>query len=110
MNHDPQEHFSEAQIEVISSIFESKINNFLLKTIGTYVVTMLLCVLAVGGAWFRLENVEEGLAIVTTAVHDALPSKEYVDSGDSNLQTQIDGTSKRLDRIENKIDIILDRI
>ena len=110
MNHDPKEHFSEAQIQVITSIFEGEINKMLVKTIGAYVVTVLLGVMAIGAGWYRLGHVETDVAGLTASVYSILPSKEYVDSRDSALQQQIGDNYKRLDRIETKLDVILERI
>lgn len=110
MNHDPKEHFSEAQIAVISQIFESEINRMLVKTIGAYVITVLLGVMAIGAGWYRLGHVEKEVESITSAVYNALPSKEYVDSSDRNIQNQVNANATRLQRIEDKIDIIIDRI
>lgn len=110
MNHDPKEHFSDEQIEVISSLFESKINAMLVKTIGTYIITMLLCAVSIGGAYMRLGAVEDSVASVGEIVRDNLPSKEYVDTRDANIQLQVNDLGKRLDRIETKLDVIIERL
>lgn len=110
MNHDPKEHFSEAQVEVITSIFHDEINKMLVKTIGAYVVTVGLGVMAIGAGWYRLGHLEEGVASITANVYSALPSKEYVDTRDQNMQNQLDEMNKRFDRFEAKIDVIMDRI
>lgn len=110
MNHDPKEHFSEAQVEVITNIFHDEINKMLVKTIGAYVVTVGMGVMAIGAGWYRLGHVEDSVESITATVHSALPSKEYVDTKDTNLQNQFDEMNKRFDRFEAKIDIIMDRI
>jgi hypothetical protein len=104
MPHDPKEHFSEAQIEVITSIFSNEINRMLVKTIGAYVVTVALGVMALGAGWYRLGNVEDIVASIPFGV-DARHDQDVAD-----LQRQIDGTQSRLDRIEDKLDLIIDRI
>jgi hypothetical protein len=114
MNHDPKEHFSDEQLEVIKNIFESEINRMLIKTIGAYVVTVGLGVMALGAGWYRLGNVESELASITDAVHQNLPSKEYVDTADLNIKSVIETDraryDARLDRIEDKLDVIIDKI
>jgi hypothetical protein len=102
MNRDPQEHFSTEQIEVITNIFESEINRMLVRTIGAYVITVALGVMALGAGWYRLGRVEEMVASVP------LGTQHQTDI--ANLQRQIDGTQGRLDRIEDKLDLIIDRI
>jgi hypothetical protein len=118
MNHDPKEHFSEAQIEVITFIFHGEMNAMLLKTVGAYVVTVILAVMAIGAGWYRLGHVEDNVATVMKSLSegprftqdegDALNAKHDQDVAD--LQRQIDGTTARLERMENKIDLILNRI
>jgi hypothetical protein len=102
MNHDPKEHFSEEQIDVITSIFESEINRMLVRTIGAYVVTVALGVMAIGAGWYRLGRVEELVATV--------PPLTQHQTDVQNLQRQIDTTQDRLDRIEDKLDVIIDRL
>lgn len=118
MNHDPKEHFSEAQIEVITYIFHGELNKGLVKIVGANLLIVFLGVSAVGAGWYRLGHVEDQVATVVKALNegprftqdegDALMSKHNTDV--ENLQRQIDGTQTRLDRIENKIDLILNRI
>jgi hypothetical protein len=102
MNHDPKEHFSTEQIDVITNIFESEINRMLVRTIGAYVVTVALGVMAIGAGWYRLGRVEEIVA--------GVPALSQHDTDVANLQRQIDATQNRLDRIEDKLDVIIDRI
>lgn len=104
MNHDPKEHFSVEQIDVITNIFESEINRMLVKTIGAYVVTVALGVMALGAGWYRLGNVEDIVANIPSGF------TQQHETDVENLQRQIDATDDRLDRIENKIDIIIDKI
>ena len=115
MNHDPKEHFSEAQLDIVTEIFHSEINKLLVKIIGTNLVIVCMGVMAVGAGWYRLGNVEQQVSTVSKALNegprftqdegDALQAKHDTDI--ENLQRQIDGNNTRLDRIENKIDIIM---
>jgi len=82
------------------------------------VVTVAVAVMAIGGGWYRLGHVEDTMAGVVKALSegprftqeegDALLDKHNSDI--ANLQRQIDGTTARLERMENKIDLILNRI
>lgn len=101
---DPKEHFSEAQIGVIKNIFEAEMNRMLVRTIGAYVITVGIGVMAMGAGWYRLGNVEDIVANIPSGF------TQQHNTDVANLQRQIDATATRLDRMENKIDIILDRI
>jgi hypothetical protein len=118
MNHDPKEHFSEAQLDIVTEIFHGEINKMLVKIVGANLVVVFLGISAVGAGWYRLGNVESNLATVNKTLNEG--PRFTQDEGDAlqaqlnteveNLQRQIDGNNSRLDRIENKIDIILDRL
>lgn len=110
MNHDPKEHFSEAQENVIREIFHGEINKMLIKIVATNLVIVIMAVMALGANFYRVNHLEEAVKTLTASVYEVLPSKEYVDSKDVNLQNQINERDKRLDRIETKLDVILERI
>lgn len=110
MNHDPKEHFSEAQVEVITDIFHGEINKMLIKIVATNLVIVVMAVMALGANFYRLNHLEKAVESINANVYEILPSKEYVDSKDVNLQNQINERDKRLDRIETKLDVIIERL
>lgn len=109
-NHNPQEHFSEAQVAVITDLFHAEINKMLIKIIGTNVIIVAMGIMAVGAGWYRLGHVEDAVQDITGAVYQSLPTKEYVDGGDRLLQQQVSANTEYLKRIENKVDLIIDKI
>ena len=113
-----QEHFSEEQITVIQEVFHDEANKVLIKLVAGNLVAFFIAIGAISVGWYRLENVETNLSAVVKSMSegprftqvegDALQARH--DQDVANLQRQIDGTTARLERMENKIDLILNRI
>ena len=118
MNHDPSQHFTDEQLDIVTEIFHSEINKMLVKIVGANLIVVFMGISAVGAGWYRLGNVEDNVAGVMKSLNegprftqdegDALNAKHDLDI--ANLQRQIDGTTARLERIENKLDLIIDRL
>jgi predicted negative regulator of RcsB-dependent stress response len=100
------DHFTKEQVEVIKKIFKDQVNDMFTKIVAGNIVAVLLGAIAIGGAWWRLGNVEQQLA-AASATHI---TKEQSDKNDEALQRQIDGVGTRLERIEDKIDTLIQRI
>ena len=76
----------------------------LVKIVGANLMVVCLGVMAVGAGWYRLGKVEEMVATVPFGID----RQHQTDV--ANLQRQIDAISSRFDRVETKIDLILNRI
>jgi hypothetical protein len=100
------DHFTKEQIDIIKNIFKDQLNEMFTKIVAGNIVAVFLGATAIGAAWWRLGNIETQLATVI-ATHI---TKEQSDKNDDALQRQIDGVGKRLERIEDKIDILIKRI
>lgn len=113
----PEDHFTEEQIDMIKALFTQQVNSLFVKIVAGNIIAMLGIAATIGVGWYRLGHVETQVATVVKAISegprftqeegDALADKSQ--QADADLQRQIDLVNKRFDRIETKLDILIQR-